>query len=82
MPKTLKKAVGDIRIFTGLGVTSAVGIRAITGAGATHGEEEGLTSMSGQMGLLGEIKGAGMLMGTLREVTEKYPAKGKKRQIL
>lgn len=82
MSKTLKKLPREIGIFTGAGVSSAVGIRAIGGAGAAHGQEQGLANISGQMGLLGEVKGAGMLMGTLREVTPLYPAKGKKRQII
>ena len=78
----LRRARKDIGIFTQVGVSLPIGIGAISGAGAAHGQETGLTNISQQMGLLGEIKGKGMLLGVLRETIPLFPAKGRKRTVI
>ena len=68
--------------MTGTGVMLPLGISSIERSGAVHGESAGLTSMSNQMGLLGEIRGKGAVLGVLKEVSETYPGKGKRRVVI
>ena len=59
-----------------------LGISGIERAGVTNGAAAGLSNISQGMGILGEIKGKGALLGVLKEVKETYPGKGKKRIII
>ncbi len=82
MVRTLRRARKDIGILTGSGLSLSIGTSVIGRAGAAHGEEQGITNISQQMGLLGEIKGKGMLLGVLRESIPLYPAKGRRRKVI